>query len=75
MNSFLLVWEIVGADFTISPTHLAAAGHVHSERGISLRFPRFLRERPDKNCEDSTTPECIKDLYIAQSRKPQQQEK
>lgn len=43
-----LVWEIRGADFTVSPTHTAAFGHVHADRGVSLRFPRFLRARDDK---------------------------
>lgn len=32
------VWEIRGADLTISPVHKAAVGHVHPDRGISLRL-------------------------------------
>lgn len=56
------VWEVRGADITISPTHLAAVGRAHPERGLSLRFPRFIRVRMDKRIEDATGPE---ELYAA----------
>ncbi|KAL3698658.1 hypothetical protein R1sor_012734 [Riccia sorocarpa] len=64
-----LVWEIRGADFTISPVHLAAVGHVHPSRGISMRFPRYIRSRPDKNCENASTPSDIAELFHQQTRK------
>lgn len=37
------VWEIRGADLTVSPVHAAAAGLVHPTRGISMRFPRMIK--------------------------------
>lgn len=64
-----LVWEIRGADLTVSPVHQAAVGLVHPSRGISMRFPRFIRQRIDKKPEDCTTPMDIADLFNQQTRK------
>jgi ATP-dependent DNA ligase len=47
------VWEVRGADLTLSPVHAAAKGRVASDRGIALRFPRFIGVRSDKAVEDA----------------------
>ncbi|ARF02666.1 SWPV1-052 [Shearwaterpox virus] len=50
------VWEIAGSEFTKSPTHTAA--------NISIRFPRCVRVRNDKDFKTANTLDDIKALYI-----------
>uniref|UniRef100_A0A0E0C6A3 DNA ligase (ATP) n=1 Tax=Oryza meridionalis TaxID=40149 RepID=A0A0E0C6A3_9ORYZ len=63
------VWEIRGADLTLSPVHHAAIGLVHPSRGISVRMPRYIRSRPDRSPEDCSTATDVATLFKAQTRK------
>ncbi|KAK4058439.1 hypothetical protein OIO90_000598 [Microbotryomycetes sp. JL221] len=59
------VWEIRGADFTLSPVYPAAAQFL-GERGVSVRFPRFIKIREDKSIEQATSSEQLAGLYDKQ---------
>jgi DNA ligase 1 len=40
---------------TLSPVYTAAMGLVSEERGLSMRFPRFIKIREDKGIEEAST--------------------
>ncbi|KAK5133056.1 hypothetical protein LTR08_008261 [Meristemomyces frigidus] len=60
------VWEMAFADITLSPTYTAAMGLVSEARGLSMRFPRFLRVRGDKGIEEASTNVFLAGLYRKQ---------
>lgn len=60
------VWEVAFADLTLSPTYTAAIGLVSEERGLSTRFPRFLKVREDKGIDEATEAEELAVLYRKQ---------
>ena len=45
---------------------MAALGLVNSHRGLSLRFPRFIRVREDKNVENASSPDFLAQMYRTQ---------
>lgn len=63
------VWEMAFADITLSPTYTAAIGLVSDERGLSLRFPRFLKVREDKSIDEASTSDFLAELYRKQEAK------
>ncbi|ROT37949.1 putative DNA ligase I [Sodiomyces alkalinus F11] len=60
------VWEVAFADITLSPTYTAAIGLVSEDRGLSLRFPRFLKKREDKGIDEASTSEFLAGLWRKQ---------
>ncbi|KAI5169722.1 DNA ligase 1 [Pancytospora epiphaga] len=60
------VWEVKAASLSLSPVYSAGKW---DNRGISLRFPRFVREREDKNPQDATTSNQILRMYLENTEK------
>ncbi|KAL9639371.1 MAG: hypothetical protein Q9164_000953 [Protoblastenia rupestris] len=63
------VWEMAFADITKSPTYLAAIGLVDEDRGLSMRFPRFLKVREDKGVDEASTAGFLAELWWKQEAK------
>ncbi|TPX18267.1 uncharacterized protein E0L32_002776 [Thyridium curvatum] len=63
------VWEMAFADITLSPTYTAAIGLVNEDRGLSLRFPRFLKKRDDKGIDEASSSEFLANLFRKQEAK------
>lgn len=69
------VWEVAFADLTLSPTYTAAIGLVSEERGLSTRFPRFLKVREDKSIEEATEAGYLASLYRKQEARAPRDDK
>ena len=64
----LFVWEVKTADLTLSPRYKAGSDALADAvgKGISLRFPRFIKERDDKKPEDASGSRLIVEMYRKQ---------
>jgi len=62
------VWEVKTADLTLSPRYKAGADALNdaSGKGISLRFPRFIKQRDDKKTEEATGSRMVVEMYQKQ---------
>lgn len=60
------VWETRSADITLSPVYMAAQEATGTERGLSLRFPRFMRVRHDRTPVQASTAEDLTRLWMNQ---------
>ena len=48
---------------------MAAMGLVHNSRGLSLRFPRFIKVRDDKTIEQSSDADFLANMWKTQQGK------
>lgn len=62
------LFEVKIADLTTSPIYKCGATYIgDGQKGISLRFPRFIQIRTDKSTEDATSSDQIVEMYNSQA--------
>ena len=59
---------VIDSSITLSPVYPAAASLLGSERGLSIRFPRYMKTRTDKGWEQATTADQFAEMYRKQIR-------
>ena len=64
------VFEVRGAELTLSPIHTASWNKLKSSAGIAVRFPTFTGNiKHDRKPEDATTTDELEKLYKQQLKK------
>jgi len=61
--------HLISDSVTLSPVSTAAQGLVSEEKGLSLRFPRFVRVREEKSVEQASTTEFLAGMYRTQQKR------
>jgi ATP-dependent DNA ligase I len=64
-----VVYEVLGAEITLSPIHTAGFGKLRSGSGLAIRFPRLKQVRTDKKPEDATSVQELVEMYERQLKK------
>lgn len=61
------MWEVKTADLTLSPRYKAGCREgFGGDKGISLRFPRFIKVRDDKKADEATSSRQVAEMYRKQ---------
>ncbi|PTD94681.1 ATP-dependent DNA ligase [archaeon SCG-AAA382B04] len=63
-----LVVEVEGAELTKSPVHTAGLDRIEEDKGLAIRFPRYLNLREDKSPDESTTVSELMEMYENQEK-------